>query len=187
MSITEISTDQLRQMQEQEGMVFQGCGGSLQEWQDGINGLLEEFGVFKEGSKFDNVYSFQHEGRTCLFFPFSDELKVNPRKLLGWKMQNSEQYECMWYSDYLDQKLGGQLLEQKSIDKPDCPLIGANGNVFNLMAIASNTLKEHGMQEQAREMRQRIEQCQSYDSALSIIMDYVNPTEQPEMGMQEMY
>ena len=32
------------------------------------------------------------------------------------------------------------------------------------------------MQEQAEEMRNRIFQCQSYDSALSIIGDYVNIT-----------
>ena len=54
---------------------------------------------------------------------------------------------------------------------------------------ATGELREMRMQEQAREMRQRIEQCHSYDSALSIIMDYVNPTEKPEMdmGIQEMY
>ena len=44
------------------------------------------------------------------------------------------------------------------------------------MAIASRTLKENGLPEQAREMRQRIEQSHGYDSALSIISDYVNIT-----------
>ena len=42
------------------------------------------------------------------------------------------------------------------------------------MGIASETLRKNGMQEQAEEMRNRIFQCQSYDSALSIIGDYVN-------------
>ena len=42
------------------------------------------------------------------------------------------------------------------------------------MSIASGTLRKNGMQEQAEEMRNRIFQCQSYDSALSIIGDYVN-------------
>ena len=44
------------------------------------------------------------------------------------------------------------------------------------MGIASEALRENGMQEQAKEMRSRIFQCQSYDSALSIIGDYVNIT-----------
>ena len=44
------------------------------------------------------------------------------------------------------------------------------------------------MQEQAEEMRNRIFQCQSYDSALSIIGDYVNITakEQAEELSMEM-
>ena len=93
----------------------------------------------------------------------------------------------MWLSDYVDIKLGGPLQEQHN-GKPDCPLIGEDSNIHNLMTIASKTLKEHGMQEQAREMRQQIEQSQNFHSALSIIMDYVNPTEKPvmDMGMQEM-
>ena len=44
------------------------------------------------------------------------------------------------------------------------------------MGKASETLRKNGMQEQADEMRNRILQCQSYHSALSIIGDYVNIT-----------
>lgn len=68
-----------------------------------------------------------------------------------------------------------QIQEQKEPDcvKPDCPLIGTDGNIFHLMGIASGTLRKNGMQEQTEEMRNRIFQCQSYDSALSIIGDYV--------------
>lgn len=39
-----------------------------------------------------------------------------------------------------------------------------------------DSISEHVMQEQAREIRQRIEQCHSYDAALNIIEDYVNIT-----------
>ena len=72
--------------------------------------------------------------------------------------------------------------------KPDCPLIGEDGNIFRIMGIASEILREKGMQEQAEEMRSRILQCQSYDSALSIIGDYVNITakEQSEELSMEM-
>ena len=53
----------------------------------------------------------------------------------------------------------------------------------------ANKFTKSVLERQAKEMRQRIDQCHSYDSALSIIMDYVNPTERPEMDMsiQEMY
>ena len=62
-------------------------------------------------------------------------------------------------------------------NKPDCKLIGENGNIFNLMAIASRTLKENGLDYYAKEIKVRIiDKCeaQSYDEALAIIMEYVN-------------
>ena len=34
-------------------------------------------------------------------------------------------------------------------EKPKCPLIGQNGNIFNLMGIASKTLKRNGMSNDA--------------------------------------
>ena len=45
-----------------------------------------------------------------------------------------------------------------------------------MLGIAGQTLREHGMEQQATEMLNRITQCQSYDSALRIIGDYVNIT-----------
>jgi hypothetical protein len=59
------------------------------------------------------------------------------------------------------------------MNKPKCRLVGENGNIFNLTAIASRTLKEAGLEEQAVEMRERIFASQSYNKALQIIMEYV--------------
>ena len=77
MSITPITTDQLRRIEDRDGLILQGCGGSLQEWLDGINNLLTEVGVLKDGSRFENIHVFQHEGRTCLLFPFEDDVQIN--------------------------------------------------------------------------------------------------------------
>lgn len=74
MSVQEISKDQLRRMEDQEGLIFQGCGGDLQEWVDGINQILTEEGILKKGAKFEEAYSFQHDGLTCLLFPFKEGL-----------------------------------------------------------------------------------------------------------------
>ena len=60
--------------------------------------------------------------------------------------------------------------------KPDCELIGQDGNIFNLMGIASRTLRNNGMAEQASEMCTRIRASESYNSALCIIGEYVNIT-----------
>ena len=60
--------------------------------------------------------------------------------------------------------------------KPNCPLIGQDVNIFNLMAIASRTLREHDMAEQATEMCERIRNSGNYYSALGVIGEYVNIT-----------
>jgi hypothetical protein len=57
--------------------------------------------------------------------------------------------------------------------KPKCKLIGEDGNIFNLMGIASRTLKKAGLTEQAEEMIERIKNSGSYHEALGIIMEYV--------------
>lgn len=61
------------------------------------------------------------------------------------------------------------------MQKPTCKLIGENGNIFNLIGIASRSLKESSLPEQAEEMSNRIlgGEARSYDEALRIIMEYV--------------
>ena len=42
MSIKSIKAEELREMNGKEGLILQGCGGSPQEWLDGINDMLTE-------------------------------------------------------------------------------------------------------------------------------------------------
>lgn len=59
--------------------------------------------------------------------------------------------------------------------KPTCKLIGEDGNIYNLIGIASQTLKENGLADKAKEMQHRITggEAHSYSEALAIIMEYV--------------
>ena len=61
-------------------------------------------------------------------------------------------------------------------NKPDCPLIGQDGNIFNLVGIASRTLKRNGLSAEASEMTAKVLSSGSYDEALGIIGEYVNIT-----------
>jgi hypothetical protein len=61
-------------------------------------------------------------------------------------------------------------------EKLKCKLIGEDGNVFNLIAIAARTLRRTGQSKAAKEMTDRILQCGSYDEALMIIQEYVEIT-----------
>lgn len=51
--------------------------------------------------------------------------------------------------------------------KPSCPLVGQNGNIFNLMAVASQALRQNGMTAEAKELQNRIMggDCHSYEEA----------------------
>lgn len=65
-------------------------------------------------------------------------------------------------------------MNEKNTKKPVAHLIGENGNIFNLMAIASRALNDAGLKGRAEEMTSRIQnEAQSYDEALRIICEYV--------------
>lgn len=187
MSIRAITIDQLRRMEDQEGLVLQGCGGSTREWLDGINRMLTANGCLKNGTVFTDVHVFQKDGSTCLLFPFSDDVKLDMGKLAIWRARSNERFGSTWLSDYVENELDGYIQEQLKQSKPDCPLIGANSNIFNLIGLASRTLRENQMEEQAVEMRTRVEQSRSYHAAVSIIGEYVNITPVVHQEQQNEY
>ncbi len=179
MSVRKINAEDLRRMKDNEGLILQGCGGSLDEWVDGINDMLTESEILLNGTKFkaENCCAFENEGLTNLMFLFSEEVKLDMGKLAMWRLQAHEKFGGKWLSDYVDNRLGGFIPEETAEKKkPNCKLIGEDGNIFNLMGIASKTLRKNGMAEQAVEMRDRICASGSYDEALCIIGDYVNIT-----------
>lgn len=181
MSIERITSEQLRTMSEKEGLILQGCGGDPQEWLDGINDTLTKENILQNGSKFENCSVFEHDGCTCILFPF-EGVDINVSKLAMWRLATHEVFGGKWLSDYVPNKLGGFVNEKKAQEmvKPDCPLIGADGNIFNLMGIASRTLRRCGMADEAKEMCDRITDSGSYHEALGIIGEYVNIVSQDE-------
>ncbi|MCI8602754.1 MAG: hypothetical protein HFE79_01210 [Ruminiclostridium sp.] len=61
-------------------------------------------------------------------------------------------------------------------NKPDCPLIREDGNIFNLVGIAVRTLKRNSLSKEATEMTEKVFGSGSYEEALGIIGEYVNIT-----------
>ena len=179
-----VTTEQLRTMAGQEGLVLQDCGGDPQEWLDGINDLLTREGILKNGSRFQDALIFKHDGLTNILFPF-EGVDLNFGRLAVWRLQSHAQFGGTWLSDYVPNRLGGFVTGLQAQDKPDCPLIGEDGNIFNLLGIAARTLRENGLDDQAREMKERVMGggCQSYEAALGIIGEYVNITEAQEQDM----
>ena len=174
--IKNIKPEQLRRMNGMEGLALQGCGGEPQEWLDGINGMFTEQNILKNGTKFSDIYVFENEGMTNILFPFSDKIDLNIGTLAMWRLQSHETFGGTWLSDYAENRLGGFAAEEEK-NKPDCPLIGENGNIFYILGKASKTLKENGMGDQAKEMWERVQNAGNYYEALGIMGEYVNITD----------
>ena len=93
----------------------------------------------------------------------------------------------------IDQFVGRCIIAKKYIIKDkatthidDKVKIGENGNIFNLMAIASRTLRNNNMKELAREMETRIvKSSKSYEEALGVIAEYVEITDKESEEIEE--
>lgn len=144
--IQKISAEDLKKMQDREGLVLQGCGGDLREWEDGIHQMLAEEKILQNGAHFKEIYAFEHEGCTNLLF-MMDGIELDTGRLALWRLRTHAQFGGTWLSDYLPNRLGVE--ENVQNGKPDCPLIGANGNIFNLMGIAARTLAENDQNDEA--------------------------------------
>ena len=170
-------------MGDKEGLILQGCGGDPKEWADGINQMFTEEGILLEGTEFTEVSAFEHDGLPCILYPFED-VKLDMGKFAIWRLQTYENFGGTWLSDYVPNRLGG--FADRPVEKPDCALIGEDGNIFNLAGLAAGTLREHGMKEQAEEMKERVCSSHSYGEALCIIGEYVNITSGDEMEFANM-
>ena len=145
-------------MNGKEGLILQGCGGEIKEWMDGINKMLTDKGILLDNTKFENVSVFQNDGVTCILYPFAD-VHLDIGKLAMWRLQSYTAFAGTWLSDYVENKLGGFITDEQikaEKVKPDCALIGQDGNIFNLLGIASHTLKQNGMADEAKEMCSRV-------------------------------
>lgn len=58
------------------------------------------------------------------------------------------------------------------MEKPTVKLSGQDGNVFNLIGICSKALRKAGQPDKAKEMSEKVFECDSYGSALQIMMEY---------------
>lgn len=100
-----ITTDELRNMTDTEGLILQGCGGDPQEWLDGVNELLTQEGILLDGAAFQEAYVFEHDGLTNILFSMED-VKLDVGKLAIWRIASQDTFGGTWLSDYLPNRLG---------------------------------------------------------------------------------
>ena len=61
----------------------------------------------------------------------------------------------------------------KLLIRPKMQLVGQDGNIFAIMGRAGRLLTDCGQADKAKEMRDRVMSCDSYQKALSIVSEYV--------------
>ena len=140
--------------------------------------MLTENGILLDGDKFTDISVFDHDDSTCILLDM-DDVKIDVGKLAIWRLETHSVFGGTWLSDFRVNSLGmteGESHMPEST-KPEAKIIGADGNVFNILGIASKALKRAGLHEQVTEMRERVTSSGSYDNALAIITEYVEPVE----------
>jgi hypothetical protein len=60
------------------------------------------------------------------------------------------------------------------MEKPPCKLVGEDGNAFAIIGRVSKALKKAGMEEKAKEFRDKALASKSYDNLLALCFDYVD-------------
>ena len=136
-AIQRIQAGDLRKMSEREGLILQGCGGDPQEWLEGINEMLTDAGILRNGSRFERASLFEYDGHTNMLFDF-EGVDLDVGKLAMWRLTTYGTIGGTWLSDYVPNRLGGFLEKSElGVEKPSCPLIGQDGNIFNLVGIAA--------------------------------------------------
>lgn len=101
--IKQITVEELKQIKVKEGIIFQGCGGDLKEWEEGINDILTELKILLEGDKFEKIYVFENDGLTNLLFDMED-VKLDLGKLAVWRISTYQQFGGTWLSNYLENR-----------------------------------------------------------------------------------
>lgn len=79
-------------------LVFQGCGGDLQEWIDGISNLMVEEECAEKGYRPSEVYHFKFKGVSNLMISL-DNLDISRLCILRLRLR--QVFGAMWLSDYI--------------------------------------------------------------------------------------
>lgn len=99
MKIENINKNRVIRLSKQtEYLVWQGCGGPVEDWYDGITKMLIENKIADKNYKMKEMYVFDNNGVICLLTPLD---KLNIGKLAMMRLMWREVFGTMWLSDYI--------------------------------------------------------------------------------------
>lgn len=99
MKIENINKNRVIRLSKQtEYLVWQGCGGPIEDWYEGITKMLIENEIADKNYKMKEMYVFDNNDLTCLLTPLD---KLNIGKLAMMRLMWRETFGTMWLSDYI--------------------------------------------------------------------------------------
>lgn len=99
MKIEKITASRVKKLtKETDYLVWQGCGGPLEDWVEGIEKLLIDSDCAKKNYKLKQMYVFDNGGLTNIIIPLD---KLNLAKLACMRLMWRETFGTMWLSDYV--------------------------------------------------------------------------------------
>lgn len=106
MEIKTINLEELKELRNKdyEYLIFQGCGGDLNDWIDGVSNLLKDENIVPSDFRFNEVYKVENRNCTNLVFDLNNK-DINMGKLAIFRLQLREEFGAMWLSDYIDNYL----------------------------------------------------------------------------------
>ena len=115
--------------------------------------------------------------------------KLDNRELYLQKRLLDVAEDCMLIVAYLDIQDELEIIKQEEMNmkqkrKPKCPLIGSDGNVFNLIGLTQKSLIAVNEDKLAKEMQDRVYRSGSYAEALNIMQEYVEVTSVDEFNVR---
>lgn len=70
-------------------------------------------------------------------------------------------------------------------NKPKMDLVGHDGNIYFILGRASGLLKDAGMEQESKEMWNRVLDSKNYEEALHIISEYVETELSPAVAQRQ--
>lgn len=101
--VQNISLDEVKELANDnfEYLVFQGCGGNLNDWVNGVTNMLKDEKIVSDSFSFDKVYSFENGNLTNLAFALNSS-DIDMGKLSIFRLKIRDDFKAMWLSDYVD-------------------------------------------------------------------------------------
>lgn len=100
MKIEKINKNRVIRLSKQtEYLVWQGCGGPLEDWYNGITKMFIDNEIADKDYKMQEMYVFDNNGTTCILTPL-ENLSIS--KLAFYRMSWRNTFGTMWLSDFID-------------------------------------------------------------------------------------